>query len=32
MSDYKCAKCGRSLSELDELCECGNKLGVLDHS
>jgi hypothetical protein len=31
MSDYKCAYCGRSLSELDEVCTCGNALGVLDH-
>lgn len=30
MSDYKCAYCDRELDELDELCECGNKLGVLD--
>jgi len=30
MSDYKCAYCGRELTELDEICECGNALGVLD--
>jgi len=30
MSDYKCARCGRSLTDLDEICECGNALGVLD--
>jgi hypothetical protein len=30
MSDYECAYCGRSLASLDELCECCNKLGVLD--
>jgi DNA-directed RNA polymerase subunit RPC12/RpoP len=30
MSDYRCAYCGRDLDELDEVCECGNALGVLD--
>jgi len=30
MSDYKCAKCGRELASLDEVCKCGNALGVLD--
>jgi len=30
MSEYKCAKCGRELSELDETCDCGNALGVMD--
>lgn len=30
MSGYKCAYCGRSLDTLDEICECGNALGVLD--
>jgi|AntRauMinimDraft_1070381.scaffolds.fasta_scaffold00157_3 DNA-directed RNA polymerase subunit RPC12/RpoP len=30
MSDYKCSYCGRSLSALDEVCDCGNALGVLD--
>jgi len=30
MSDYKCAKCGRELASLDEICDCGNALGVLD--
>lgn len=30
MADYKCAHCGRSLNDLDEVCECGNALGVLD--
>jgi len=30
MSDYKCARCGRALAELDEVCDCGNALGVLD--
>jgi len=30
MSDYKCAKCGRELASLDEVCDCGNALGVLD--
>lgn len=29
MSEYKCAYCGRELAELDEVCECGNALGVL---
>jgi len=30
MSEYKCAYCGRELDSLDEICECGNALGVLD--
>lgn len=30
MSDYKCAYCDRPLDDLDEVCECGNALGVLD--
>jgi DNA-directed RNA polymerase subunit RPC12/RpoP len=30
MSEYKCAYCGRELESLDEICECGNALGVLD--
>jgi DNA-directed RNA polymerase subunit RPC12/RpoP len=30
MTDYKCAYCDRELAELDEVCECGNALGVLD--
>jgi len=30
MSEYKCAYCDRELSELDEVCECGNALGVVD--
>lgn len=30
MSGYKCAYCGRELDNLDEVCECGNALGVLD--
>jgi DNA-directed RNA polymerase subunit RPC12/RpoP len=30
MTDYKCAYCGRKLAELDEVCECGNALGVID--
>jgi DNA-directed RNA polymerase subunit RPC12/RpoP len=30
MSDYRCAYCGRELAELDEVCKCGNALGVLD--
>ncbi len=30
MSDYRCAYCGRDLDELDEVCDCGNALGVLD--
>lgn len=30
MSEYKCAHCGRELSSLDEICDCGNALGVLD--
>jgi len=32
MSDYKCAYCGRELSALDEVCECGNALGVPDYA
>lgn len=31
MSDYKCSYCGRELSSLEEICECGNALGVIDH-
>jgi len=30
MSDYKCSYCGRSLSQLDDVCQCGNSVGVLD--
>jgi len=30
MTEYKCAHCGRELTELGEVCECGNALGVLD--
>jgi len=30
MSEYKCSYCNRPLASLDELCDCGNKLGVLD--
>lgn len=30
MTEYKCAYCGRELASLDEVCECGNALGVLD--
>jgi len=30
MSEYKCAYCGRELHSLDEVCECGNALGVMD--
>jgi DNA-directed RNA polymerase subunit RPC12/RpoP len=30
MSDYKCAYCGRELARLDETCDCGNALGVMD--
>ena len=30
MSDYKCAYCGRELDDLDEICDCGNALGVVD--
>jgi hypothetical protein len=29
MSDYKCAYCDRELASLDEVCECGNALGVI---
>ena len=29
MSDYECAYCGRELADLDEVCDCGNALGVL---
>jgi hypothetical protein len=29
MSDYECAYCGRELERLDEVCDCGNALGVL---
>jgi hypothetical protein len=28
--DYRCAMCGRGLSRLDEVCDCGNALGVLN--
>ena len=31
MSDYKCAYCDRALGSLDDVCECGNALGVMDH-
>jgi DNA-directed RNA polymerase subunit RPC12/RpoP len=31
MTDYKCARCGRQLADLDEVCQCGNALGVIDH-
>lgn len=30
MSDYRCSYCGRDLEAIDEVCECGNALGVLD--
>lgn len=30
MSEYKCSYCGRELQSLDEVCECGNALGVMD--
>jgi len=30
MTAYKCAYCGRELSELDEVCQCDNALGVID--
>lgn len=30
MSEYRCAYCGRELSDLDEVCDCGNALGVVD--
>ena len=30
MTEYRCSVCGRELASLDELCECGNCLGVLD--
>jgi hypothetical protein len=30
MSDYRCAYCDRELNSLDETCECGNALGVMD--
>lgn len=30
MTEYTCAYCGRELSELDEVCQCGNALGVID--
>jgi len=30
MTEYKCAYCGRELAELDDVCDCGNALGVLD--
>jgi len=28
-SEYRCAYCGRDLDELDEVCRCGNAVGVL---
>lgn len=30
MTEYRCSHCGRELDELDEICECGNAVGVLD--
>jgi len=30
MSEYRCAYCDRELNSLDEICECGNALGVMD--
>lgn len=32
MSDYRCAYCKRELNSLDEVCKCGNALGVVDWS
>lgn len=29
-AEYRCAYCDRDLDELDEVCECGNALGVLN--
>jgi len=29
MIEYECAYCGRDLDALDEVCDCGNALGVL---
>lgn len=28
--DYRCAYCDRPLGSLEEVCECGNAVGVLD--
>lgn len=30
MSEYRCAYCGEPLASLDETCDCGNAVGVLD--
>jgi len=29
-TEYHCAYCGRALAALDDVCDCGNAVGVLD--